>query len=94
MSEKTVQSARLAKSPAFWLFIALVVIGGAAFVNGLISQHPERAWQAYLINFLLFVFSGHAHDQGSLERTLVGTFRILCRLFPIILCAVFGIVSG
>jgi len=54
MSEKTVQSARAQKSPALWLFFALVVIGGAAFIYGLISQHPERAWQAYLINFLLW----------------------------------------
>ena len=54
MSEKTAQPAGSQKSPAIWLFIALVAIGGAAFVYGLVSQHPERAWQAYLINFLLW----------------------------------------
>jgi len=54
MSEKKVQSAGSYKSPALWLFIALVVIGGVTFVYGLTSQHPERAWQAYLINFLLW----------------------------------------
>jgi len=54
MPEKKVQSAGSYKSPALWLFIALVVIGGVTFVYGLTSQHPERAWQAYLINFLLW----------------------------------------
>ena len=54
MSEKKVQSAGSYKSPALWLFIALVVIGGVTFVYGLTRQHPERAWQAYLINFLLW----------------------------------------
>ena len=54
MPGKTVQSAGSYKSPAFWMFIALIVIGGTAFVYGLTGQHPERAWQAYLINFLLW----------------------------------------
>jgi hypothetical protein len=42
------------KSKTPWVFIILVAIGVAAFVFGLNSQHPERAWQAYLINFLLW----------------------------------------
>jgi hypothetical protein len=54
MSDKTAPPTGSQKSPALWLFIALVVIGGAAFIYGLNSQHPERAWQAYLINFLLW----------------------------------------
>jgi len=33
---------------------AMVIIGLAAFIFGLFSQHPEKAWQAYLINFLLW----------------------------------------
>ena len=36
------------------IFAALVAIGLIAFVYGLKSQHPEKAWQAYLINFLLW----------------------------------------
>ena len=54
MSEKTAQPAGLSKSPAIWLFIVLVAVGGAAFVYGIFGQHPARAWQAYLINFLLW----------------------------------------
>jgi len=42
------------KSRTFLIFIVLVVIGVVTFMVGLTSQHPERAWQAYLINFLLW----------------------------------------
>jgi len=42
------------KSRTFWIFIVLVLIGAGTFIVGLTSQHPERAWQAYLINFLLW----------------------------------------
>ena len=42
------------KSKTPWVFYILVAIGVAAFIFGLTSQHPERAWQAYLINFLLW----------------------------------------
>jgi hypothetical protein len=42
------------KSKTLWVFYILVAIGVAAFIFGLASQHPERAWQAYLINFLLW----------------------------------------
>jgi hypothetical protein len=39
---------------ASWVFLILVAIGVATFIFGLTSGHPERAWQAYLINFLLW----------------------------------------
>jgi hypothetical protein len=42
------------KSSAFWVFIGLVIIGLATFIFGVTSPHPQRAWQAYLINFLLW----------------------------------------
>jgi hypothetical protein len=42
------------KKPVFLICLALVVIGFAAFVFGLTGRHPVRAWQAYLINFLLW----------------------------------------
>ena len=41
---------------------SLVVIGFGTFLFGLAGQHPERAWQAYLINFLLW----SAIAQGGL----------------------------
>jgi hypothetical protein len=43
------------KNPShFWLFALLSAIGLVTFIYGALSPHPERAWQAYLINFLLW----------------------------------------
>ena len=42
------------KSPIGWLSIVLIIIGLGAFIYGIRSPHPEKAWQAYLINFLLW----------------------------------------
>ena len=54
MAEQNVQSGAAKKSPAIWVFLALIIIGAVTFIFGLNSEHPERAWQAYLINFLLW----------------------------------------
>ena len=54
MSENDTKTMVIPKSRTFWIFIVLVVIGVVTFIVGLTSQHPERAWQAYLINFLLW----------------------------------------
>jgi len=92
MAEKTVPSAGSTKSPAFWLFIALVVIGGAAFAYGLVSQHPERAWQAYLINFLLWsaiaqgavLFSAVMHmTNARWSGPLSGLSESFAAFFPV-----------
>ena len=61
------------KSSIRWLFIVLSAIGLATFIHGALSPHPERAWQAYLVNFLLFsavaqgalVFSALMHTTGA-----------------------------
>ena len=46
-----------------WLLLwALVAVGMMGFVFQLLGDHPERAWQAYLINFLLW----SAVAQGAL----------------------------
>ena len=50
------------KKPVMLICLALVVIGFGSFVFGLTGRHPERAWQAYLINFLLW----SAIAQGGL----------------------------
>ena len=42
------------KSPIGWISIVLIIIGLGAFIYGIRSPHPEKAWQAYLINFLLW----------------------------------------
>ncbi len=54
MSENEIKAMAIPKSRTFWIFMVLILIGAATFIVGLTSQHPERAWQAYLINFLLW----------------------------------------
>ena len=54
MTDNDTKSMIVKKSRTSWVFFVLVAIGAASFVLGLASQHPERAWQAYLINFLLW----------------------------------------
>jgi Ni/Fe-hydrogenase subunit HybB-like protein len=44
------------------LFIVLILIGIVAFFIQAAGRHPEKAWQAYLINLLLF----SAISQGGL----------------------------
>ncbi|MFH1981515.1 MAG: hypothetical protein ABIL58_06715 [Pseudomonadota bacterium] len=48
--------------PAFVVFLVMVIIGLAAFALEVFGGHPGKAWQVYLINFM--VFSGIA--QGGL----------------------------
>ena len=61
MKEINTQESFLQKTLRFWVVIAFVLIGFATFIYGVFGPHPERAWQAYLINFLLW--SGMA--QGA-----------------------------
>ncbi len=51
-NEKNMTSSQ--KSPIGWISIVLIIIGLGAFIYGIRSPHPEKAWQAYLINFLLW----------------------------------------
>ena len=50
------------KKPFSIILVALMLIGLLSFVIGLLGSHPERTWQAYLINFLLW----SAVAQGGL----------------------------
>ena len=54
MTEIDTETMVVKKSKTPWVFYILVGIGVVTFIVGLASQHPERAWQAYLINFLLW----------------------------------------
>ena len=54
MTEQSTNAIVSQKSAASWIFIVLIMIGLAAFIYGILSPHPEKAWQAYLINFLLW----------------------------------------
>ena len=60
------------KKPFWLLFAALIVIGFGTFVFELRGHHPGRAWQAFLINFLLW----SAIAQGAvLFSTVMTTTR-------------------
>ncbi len=54
MTENDTKTMVIKKSRTSWVFFVLIAIGVATFVFGLTSQHPARAWQTYLINFLLW----------------------------------------
>ena len=57
------------RSPYRLPFLALIVVGSAAFVYGVLKPDPARAWQAYLINFLLW----SAIAQGGLLFSAIMT---------------------
>jgi len=59
-------------SPIRKIFLALAAVGIVTFLVTLFTQHPERAWQAYLINFL--VWSAIAQG-GLLFSTIMHTTR-------------------
>jgi hypothetical protein len=80
------------RSKAPWVFFVLVAIGVATFIFGLTSQHPERAWQAYLINFLLWsaiaqgavLFSAVMHmTNARWSGPLAGLSESFAAFFPI-----------
>lgn len=53
--------------PVFAVFSLMVLVGGGGFLFQVLGQHPERAWQSYLINFLLW----SAVAQGALAFSMV-----------------------
>jgi hypothetical protein len=55
------------KKSVFLIFFIFVIIGLGSFIFQLAGNHPERAWQAYLINFLLW----SAIAQGGLLFSIV-----------------------
>jgi hypothetical protein len=57
------------KPPFSIIPFVLMLIGMISFLAGLLGNHPERAWQAYLINFLLW----SAIAQGGLLFSAVMT---------------------
>ena len=67
MSSNDKNTAVLQTKPWVLICLSLIIIGLGAFIVGLMGRHPERAWQAYLINFLLW--SGIA--QGGLLFSVV-----------------------
>jgi hypothetical protein len=54
MASNETNTSRSQKSRIGWLFPVFIIIGLVAFIYGVVGDHPEKAWQAYLINFLLW----------------------------------------
>jgi len=54
MTDDNTKTMGIEKSKTSWVFLIFVAMGAVTFILGLTSEHPERAWQAYLINFLLW----------------------------------------
>ena len=80
------------KRPFRLLIAALIVIGFGTFVYGLSSQDAGRAWQAYLINFLLWsaiaqgglLFSTVMHTtRAKWSGPLAGLSEAFAGFFPV-----------
>ena len=54
MASNETKTVKPKKTPMSWISVVLIIIGLGAFIYGIRSPHPEKAWQAYLINFLLW----------------------------------------
>lgn len=71
---------------------AFVLIGGIAFIAGAAGGHPGRAWQAYLVNFLLWsgmasgavLFSAIMHVTGARwSDRMAGIAESFSAFFPL-----------
>jgi Ni/Fe-hydrogenase subunit HybB-like protein len=62
MARPTTYSAVAKRRSLIIVSLILVLVGCASFLVQLLGSHPERAWQAYLINFLFW----SAVAQGGL----------------------------
>ncbi len=92
MIENDTKTMQINQTKAYWVFLVLVAIGVVTFVIGLASSHPERAWQAYLINFLLWsaiaqgavLFSAVMHmTNARWSGPLSGLSESFTAFFPI-----------
>ena len=76
----------------FAVFFFFVLIGAATFGYGIAGEHPERAWQAFLINFLLWsaiaqgglLFSTIMHTtKARWSDALAGVAESFAGFFPV-----------
>lgn len=79
-------------TPVFWVFAALFALGAITFIWGLLGHHPEKAWQTYLINFLLWsaiaqggvLFSAVMHmTKARWSGPLAGLSESFAAFFPL-----------
>jgi hypothetical protein len=82
---------------------AFVLIGGIAFVVGAAGGHPGRAWQAYLVNFLLWsgmasgavLFSAIMHVTGARwSDRMAGIAEAFSAFFPLSFLLFLGLFFG
>ena len=92
MLEKDTNPIGKRPSNKFWLFLILVAVGAATFLFGLNAGHPQKVWQAYLINFLLWsaiaqgavLFSAVMHmTKARWSGPLSGLSESFTSFFPI-----------
>ena len=92
MTPNETKAAKSRKSSVSWIFFVLIIIGLAAFIYGILSPHPEKAWQAYLINFLLWsaiaqgavLFSAVMHmTKARWSGPLSGLSESFAAFFPL-----------
>ncbi|MGD2184651.1 MAG: hypothetical protein PVI71_00935 [Desulfobacterales bacterium] len=92
MKEQSANAENSQKSATFWIFVVLIIIGLAAFIYGIVGDHPEKAWQAYLINFLLWsaiaqgavLFSAVMHmTKARWSRPLSALSESFAAFFPL-----------
>ncbi len=79
-------------TPVFWVFATLFALGAVTFIWGLSSHHPEKTWQTYLINFLLWsaiaqgglLFSAVMHiTKARWSGPLAGLSESFAAFFPL-----------
>ncbi|NNG00074.1 MAG: hypothetical protein HKM93_11890 [Desulfobacteraceae bacterium] len=92
MTQKTPSTDAIATKPVMGLFYALTAVGLLSFGLCAVGQHPEKAWQAYLINFLVFsaiaqgavLFSTLMHTVGAKwSGPLSGLAESFTAFFPV-----------
>lgn len=92
MPEDTKKPAAARSRTVFYICAALFAAGLISFLFGLSSEHPERAWQAYLINFLLWsgiaqgavLFSAVMHiTKARWSGSLSGLSEAFAGFFPL-----------
>ncbi len=91
------------KTKIFHIAAALMIIGLLAFAWPLVTGHPETAWQAYLVNFLLFsaiaqgavLFSAMMNTvQARWSRRFANIAEAFSAFFPISFILFLGLFFG
>ena len=86
-----------------WLFVGLLIVGTGSFVYSLAGHHPDRAWQAYLINFLIWsaiaqgglLFSAVMHTvKARWSGPLSGLAESFAAFFPVSLALFLLMILG